>query len=142
MTSQNPITVASRARRALRDMAQFRFCASASPIRGPDSEVLAYHGDLIGIYVNPPGVEPAFVVVTSQGMGCIGSKRQRWIMFDDVEGSHGPREKLVDDCITIVLKSGSHMKVRIAGGDGRFRDVYSFVRFIDRVVSDRKGAGG
>ena len=98
------------------------------------------YGDVVGAYENPPGVDPALVVVTDWALGSIGANEHRWILFDDIATTHGPAEKLVDDVITIVLKSGARAQMRIAGGDDRFKDVYSFVRFIDRVVEDRKCA--
>jgi hypothetical protein len=138
MTATTTITVASRARRALRALARFRFDADATS--APQFAQIGAHnyGSVIGVYENPPGVDPALVVITESALGCIGSEQARWIKFDDIATTQGPKEKLTDDTITVVLKSGIETTVRIAGGDDRFKDIFSFVRFIDRVVEDRR----
>lgn len=141
MTNAPTITVASRAHRALRNLGRFKFGPDAHTIFPLVDHTLRGYGEVVGVYENPPGVDPAFVVVTDRALGCAGAGDQRWILFDDIATTHGPAEKLVDDAITIVLKSGTRTQIRIADGDGRFKDVFSFVRFIDRVIEDRKDIG-
>ena len=129
------ISVASRAHRALRDLSRFKFSADVAPFLAEQGRD---HGTLVGVYENPSEIEPRHIVVTDQALGCIGPAVTRWIAFDEVESTHGPQEKLVSDAITIILKSGIRTQLRIAGRDDRFQDVLSFVRFLDRVVGDRR----
>jgi hypothetical protein len=138
MTNTPRVSVASRAHRALGDIPRFKF--TSTPSLGGDlpNEVEAEHGELIGVYENPQGIEPKRVVVTERAIGCIGIGPPRWIRFDDIETTEGPREKLIDNVVIVVLKSGIRTELRIAGGDDRFKDVFGFVRFLDRVVEDRR----
>lgn len=139
MMREPTISVASRAHRALRDLKRFRFAADVSTAL---AERVHDRGALVGVYENPAGVDPKYIVITDQALGCIDADEQiRWISFDEIDSTHGPREKLVDDAITVVLKSGIRTQLRIAGKDGRFQDVLSFVRFFDRVMADRRPMG-
>ena len=96
------------------------------------------HGSPIGVYENPNGVDPTHVVITDQALGCLGTDQERWIRFDEIDSTHGPHNKDVHDAIAVVMKSGARTQLRIAGGVGRFKDVFSFVRFLDRVVEDQR----
>ena len=141
MTIEPKISVASRAHRTLRDNPRFRFTSTDNSESFHRDEVGVAYGEVIGVYENPPGIEPKRVVITERAIGCLGTSPARWISFDDIETTEGPKEKLIEDTITVVLKSGIRTELRIAGGDDRFKDVFGFVRFIDRVVEDRRPGG-
>ncbi|MDZ4259569.1 MAG: hypothetical protein U0974_09130 [Gemmatimonadales bacterium] len=137
------ISVASRALRSLGDVGRFRFVSDCDG-RLEQIQILDTaqgHGTAIGLYENPPGVDPEHVVVTDQALGCVEANQERWLLFDEIASTHGPTDKVLDDVITVVMKSGIRTPLRIAGGDGRFKDVFSFVRFIDRVMADRSSSG-
>ena len=134
MTTSRKISVASRAHRALRNIPRFHF--GSTIVVGLKGE----YGDLVGVYENPEGIEPRQVVVTEAAIGCFDSATSRWILFDHIDTTKGPNDKSVDDSIRVVLKSGVQTEIRIAGGDGRFKDVFGFVRFINRVLEDRRSA--
>lgn len=135
MTRLPIVSVASRAHRALRDLSRFKF---ASDVSIELAEVANGHGVLVGAYENPSDVEPKHIVVTDQALGCIGAAQILWIALDEIDSTRGPQEKGVGDAITINMKSGIRTQLRIAGRDGKFQDVLSFVRFLDRVIEDRK----
>jgi hypothetical protein len=141
MTNTPRVSVASRAHRALREIPRFKFAAALGLDEDPLYGLKAELGELIGVYENPQGTEPKRIVVAEQAIGCLGSGPPRWILFDDIETTEGPREKLIDNIVIVVLKSGIRTELRIAGGDDRFKDVFGFVRFLDRVVEDRRPSG-
>ena len=93
---------------------------------------------IIGIYDNRPGSQDERIVVTTVGLHVSLDGKWRSIVYADVERNELPREKLLADTITIVLKSGGVLTVPVRGGDEKFRDVFEFVHFLDRVT--RKNA--
>jgi hypothetical protein len=138
MTNTPRVSVASRAHRALRDIPRFKFAAALDLDADPLNGLKAEYGELIGVYENPQETDPKWVVIAEQAIGCIGNGPPRWILFDDIETTEGPREKMIDNIVIVVLKSGIRTELRIAGGGDRFKDVFGFVRFLDRVVEDRR----
>jgi hypothetical protein len=140
MTTEPKISVASRAHRALRGMPRFKTVASLDDaLRGYESSpsVEAIRGTLIGVYENPPGTDPCKVLVTESGIATAGARGIRWIAFSDMASTRGPASKQTGDSIVIFLRSGVRTEVRIAGEDGSLKDVFGFVRFLDRVLEDR-----
>ena len=96
------------------------------------------YGDLIGLYKNPAGTEPHIIAVTERGLLLVGSKKDLWIGFSEMESVHGPERKGSDSTISIRLRTAEKIALKIAGGDGNFQDVFGFVRFVSRVLDDLK----
>lgn len=57
------------------------------------------------------------------------------LKFAEFHDLLGPKSK-DDDTIIIQLKDGTKHRLTITGGDGKFKDIFSFVRFLDRVMGD------
>jgi hypothetical protein len=133
------IPVRSRAIRALRDVARFHFAPDESGILAryrAALETSGSKGETIGIYVNPVGTDPEAIVVTDTELVTVSSGVPLSIPYAEIQSVHGPVEKQRDLDIRADLRSGKVVTLRIAGADDRFRDVYSFVRFLDRVIED------
>ena len=141
MSNKPAVTIASRAHRALRGLPRFQFASSVSlEISGIDSDDNT-HGEIIGVYENPSGVEPSHIVIADSAIGCVEASEFHWIQYDHIVRIEGPKEKLAADRIDVVLRSGETVQLRIAGGEGKFRDVFNFVRFLDRVLLDNSSSG-
>ena len=91
---------------------------------------------VIGVYQNPPGLSPAEIVITDGFMLTSGDAGQTRIPFDEIEGIRAP-DKGSGGCIHLEHKSGEHINLVIGGRQGKFEDVYEFVRFLRRVTDER-----
>lgn len=134
------IPVRSRAIRTLRDVARFHFAPDESGILARYAavpEASGSKGETIGIYVNPVGTDPEAILVTDKGLVLVSSGVATSFPYSEIQSVHGPAEKQRDLDIRATLVSGRVVSLRIAGADGQFRDVYSFLRFLDRVLEDR-----
>jgi hypothetical protein len=134
------ISVYSRAHRTLRGIQRFHFVSTE-----PDM-LLAYRpvvdanealGEAIGVYKNPIPVQPEAILVAEGGLLAIRPSATQQIVFSELASIRGPSaaENTSDICLT--LRSGIVVNLRVGGKDGRFRDVFSFVRFLSRVLEDR-----
>ncbi len=93
--------------------------------------------DLIGVYENDPGVDPALVVVTSVGLRFPLSSLPP-IAFEDVEQTRPPQSKTTGPReIEITLRNGLVRRLPVTrrhGERGRFQDAYAFNLFMMGVV--------
>jgi hypothetical protein len=134
------ISVFSRAHRAFRDTPRFHFVRSEPEIADRYRALVSADtglGDAIGMYMNPDPVQPEVIFVAERGLLAIRSGSVQKIEFSEIESTRSL--SAVDDNtdISLVLRSGIVVNLRVAGTDGRFRDVFSFVRFLDRALEDR-----
>lgn len=131
------ISVFSRAHRALRSTSRFHFARSEPAFLDPYRHMVGDgQGEIVGIYENPVGAEPQAIVVTEGGLLTLNSGSAHWIEFSQMASVKGPGAKLDDQGILLTLQSGASIALQVAGRDGRFSDVFGFVRFLDRVLED------
>lgn len=133
------ISVRSRAIRALRDVARFHFAPDESGILAryrAALEASGSEGETIGIYVNPVGTDPEAIVVTDKELAIVSSGVTTSVPYAEIQSVHGPVDNQRELDIKADLRSGRVVALRIAGADGRFRDVHAFLRFLDRVLED------
>ena len=134
------ISVFSRAHRALRGLPRFRFLQN-------ETELTAYRqrydsaliGDPIGIYSNPVPTQPEAIVVAERGLVAIRGSDMQSIQFAELSGIQGPQTKADASRISLTLRSGIAVSLEIHGRDEKFQDVFSFLRFLDRVMEDQSG---
>ncbi|MFL6603188.1 MAG: hypothetical protein ACJ8R9_17925 [Steroidobacteraceae bacterium] len=134
------ISVFSRAHRALRDASRFQFASTESDITERYREqirVYAPLGQIVGLYKNPDAVQPEGILVTENGLLAIRPGSSQWITFAELESVRGPNAESESSDILLTLHSGIVVGLRVAGRDDRFRDVFGFARFLDRVLGDR-----
>lgn len=77
------------------------------------------------------------MLVTDSGIATAGVRGVRWIPYREISATCGPSNKQTGDTAAIILRSGVRLEIRIAGDDGELKDVFGFVRFINRVLEDR-----
>ncbi len=134
------ISTFSRAHRAFRDTPRFHFVRNEPEIADQYKASIgidASLGDAIGVYINPDSVQPEAIFVAERGLLAIRSGSVQKIEFSEIESTRSPSAADYNTDISLVLRSGNAVSLRVAGTDGRFRDVFSFVRFLDRVLEDR-----
>lgn len=134
------MTVRSRAHRALKSLNHYEDLSE----KGPPSEIaldeinLNENEKLIGIYRNL-GSSDTNIVVTELGLHTKQADEWSFIRFNDIEEATAhPPDKHEADSILLLLRSGAEVAVPVTGKNGRFRDVFEFLRFLDRVRKDQK----
>lgn len=88
---------------------------------------------VVGVYRNPPGVTPAEIVITEEFMLLSDGKEKTRIPFAAVVGFRSP-EKGSGGRIRLELRDGEAAEFVIGGTQGRFEDVFEFIRFLARVT--------
>ena len=134
------MTVRSRAYRTLRSLNHYEDLAEKEPLsKIALGEIdLEENEKLIGVYRNP-GSSDTNIAVTELGLRAKEADGWSFIRFDDIEEATAhPPDKHEADSILLLLRSGEEVAVPVKGKNGRFRDVFEFLRFLDRVKEDRK----
>jgi DNA helicase HerA-like ATPase len=134
------ISALSRARRAFRDTPRFHFVRD-EPELADEYQYWVHSapelGGLIGAYKNPNSVQPDTILIAEHGLVAVKSGIAQRIEFSEIESIRSPGAQDDNSDISLVLRSGIVVGLPVAGRDGRFRDVFSFVRFLARVLEDR-----
>ncbi len=90
----------------------------------------------IGVYENDDGGSQGNIFVTNRGLLIRSNESDKHVLFSDIADVRSPSDKQDDYTIQLVLSNGVEIPLEIRGTRGRFRDVFEFTRFLDRVVSD------
>lgn len=84
----------------------------------------------LGVYENPEGVEPQFLVFTRNGMGVGEPGAYRFIGYADIASIAGPSPLEGAREITVRRHDGSHDRIAIEGRQGSTQDLYSIWTFL------------
>ena len=119
-------------------MARFRFLRDEKDLAAYRQRYdTALLGEPIGIYSNPVSGQPETILVAERGLVAIRAGNMQQIQFDELRGIQGPHTKSDASRITLTLRSGHVVNLDILGRDGKFQDVFEFVRFLARVMEDQ-----
>jgi hypothetical protein len=96
---------------------------------------------LIGLYDNLLGGNESEIVVTNLGLYINNSGEADFIEYRSIKEVEIPKdmEKTKLDYFIVRLSDGQSKKIPITGGHDRFKDVYEFIRFVERVKDDVMG---
>jgi len=94
----------------------------------------------LGIYENTPNSILDCVVITNQALCVDRGDRLEEIRFDDMASvTWAPRDKQEANSLEIRMRDRSVKYVPVRrrfGPGGKYGDVFEFVRFVDRSISD------
>lgn len=92
-------------------------------------------GALVGVYRNSPQFIEDCVVVFENGLQVIGKESTALIYYREVTNIESPKDKVSYNSLKVTLKSGEKFIIPVRNGNGKYRDSFEFLRFIDRVSS-------
>ncbi|NJK64972.1 MAG: hypothetical protein HC921_21715 [Synechococcaceae cyanobacterium SM2_3_1] len=137
------ISVYSRAHRILRNLRNYK---PLDVIRHDDfySKILDFfqgQDEVIGVYENPPNGERSFVLIGENRLLIWDGKSIMTLDYKNICEIENPSEKSDFhksslDSLQLKMKSGDIVTIFIRGSDENSRDIYPFMRFLMRVVSD------
>jgi hypothetical protein len=92
-------------------------------------------GDLVGYYENAPSSQADIVVIGIDGVAICQQKTWQVLDYREIVRVESPNPNGGQDAVRIRTRGGFFI-LPITGGVGRFRDVFAFVRFLERVRTD------
>lgn len=94
-----------------------------------------------GVYENTPEKKEERIAITNKGL-CIWRKNE-WvrIYYLDIKEIRMEENKQTIDSLTLILLNDVTFQLPIKGHKGKFKDIFNFTRFLDRVISDLKKQG-
>ena len=125
-----------RAHRTLRGYARYHHCVDETDHCAQYAKRVTE--PLIGVYENPQEAGAPTIAITEDALYVLEAGDPERIAFDDITSTQAPPEKADASEIRVALVDGSFRVLRICGGEGQFRDLYDFLRFLDRVLADRR----
>jgi len=100
---------------------------------------LAPGEDAIGVYENPPETGGQGFVVTSGGLHILLPQGEISVPYDSIAHVFGPTAKdAVSPVIRIGLDDGTVLDLAVLGRRTGTFDVFEVLRFLNRVLDDRK----
>lgn len=137
MSGNKLVPVSSRVHRILRPLTHFQYFGPEGP-PVPEELPLMKEESLIGAYLNdPPSLRNA-VIVTNFSLLLESHGAWAPIHYSSVSRVVSPTSKEGVRYLDLVLADGSTARVPIHGGTERTSDAFEFLRFLDRVLEDRR----
>ena len=129
-------SVVSRAHRTLRRLKQYRDYVDKEKEDFPDYvHRISFEPDemLVGIYENSPGQPEESIVVTNIGLYTFTNSQWVKIKYQQIERIDLPigDKRQAEDLLIYWNETKTQLAVR--GGEDGFRDVFEFLRFLERV---------
>ena len=124
----------ARVHRILKPLESFEILASKSEDISKKSK--KFPSLPIGVYRNP-GREGVAVFVYDDGLSWDEAGSQYEIKYDEISKVDLPDDKRTTHLL-VELMNGKHAALPILGSRGNFRDSLEVLRFLDRVLADRK----
>lgn len=94
---------------------------------GPDETI-------IGVYENSTGEPKESIIITDTGLYVSGAQEWVYIRYEQVTRVEFPVELKNQAEELFVYCGGVRTKLVIRGGAGKFRDIYEFLHFLERVL--------
>lgn len=132
--------IATRAHRILKPMARYKGLDEHpnSFVLSGCNAPLADQEFCIGIYENTPGSASGTVLITSRGVHIFNDLGWDSLGFDSIDSIQFPAKEPKPNHLVIRTTSGNTFEIPLKGGEGKFSDVFQFMRFLDRVSGDRR----
>jgi len=110
----------------IQDSTQYEFLLAEIPV--------LQEGEMpLGVYANQPGQCTENIVITNLGLHLLVDKIPAYVDYSQIKNIETPNTKDADHLV-IHLVDGRIVKLHIRGKHDRFRDVFEFLRFLDRVI--------
>ncbi len=91
---------------------------------------------LIGIYENQPSKKDYCIVVTNFGLHFFEQEDWKHVKYEQFVKNSIAEDKEKADGLTLHLTSNKRINLTILGEQGKFRDSFEFLRFLNRTLSD------
>lgn len=132
------MNVESRVIRILRPLTQYHKHSTESLNASNRSQKVDLQiGEVyLGVYENIPDSLEDSITVTSLGLHTYRGGEWEFLNYEHIESIRIPSRKEEAAELEIHLYDGYTTRIPVRGGQGRFRDAFEFLRFLDRVRDD------
>jgi hypothetical protein len=131
-------TVKSRIHRTLNDLPSFQAIDSNISLSTDIENLrLRENESILGIYKNESGTLDETIVITELGLHIFMDSFWKSIDFNEIERVEKIQSK-EDDHLVLKLNGDKKFSLPVRGGKEQFRDSMTFLRFLNRVLEDRK----
>jgi hypothetical protein len=131
-------TVRSRVWRILRRLKSFQLDGNGGSLARED---LPAEEAVLGVYLNEPPFLKKAIVVTAEALLVESEGGWAPIHYASIAQVVCPEVRPLPRELRLVLHDGSTVNLPVLGGTERASDVFEFVRFLDRILSDRQAVG-
>jgi len=108
---------------------------------GSNNLLLQFHdtrlGEPVGYYRNPGDQRGEVIGIFENGLGWIDGAHEITLLFSEIESVNLPNEKESLELV-LNLQDGRQLRMPVNGQRGRFFDSLEVLRFLDRVLQDKR----
>mgnify|MGYP001377391548 CR=1 FL=1 len=130
------VNVKSRIHRTIKDFENYREITAENAGELLDDLVLANDEICYGIYENKLRERNEQVAITNNGLHLFRNGSWILVKYADIEEVKFDADKSEADALILLLKQDKRLELPVRGRKGKFRDVFEFSRFLNRVISD------
>ena len=128
--------VAIRSKRILERLARYHVTATILDDYRDFLPDLQLAEVVLGVYENFSDRKEGNLIITNKGIYVLTTKEARYIQYKDISKVQSPEEKETATGCLLTDNSGQPYWLPVVGSHDHFRDVFEFLRFLDRVMSD------
>jgi hypothetical protein len=134
--------VKSKAKRVFRTFENYTSISQVNDVLAAEVAALSQRREeeFIGVYENKRGEMEETILISTLGLYLYSNEEWLFIDYDQINHIKAPniKAKYIADSLDICITSGRIIKLPVKGGHGSYRDVWEFLRFLDRVSEVRK----
>jgi hypothetical protein len=135
----------SRVHRILKRMSKYQTATDSYSQLRREGYAFREGEEILGVYENSDAITDN-IIVTTFGLLIFSNGDWKRIDYADMRKANAPTDHHTDksvakrtaENIELQLRSGEVVEFIVTGGTDRTRDVWSFLRFMDRVIGDYK----
>ncbi len=127
--------IRSRAHRVLENLSNYRDISDSSEPHLLSQASFSAKEDILGVYENIPGAWQEAIIISDAGLRIFLNAGWLFIPYADMCAVDvpGAKDKQTVDLLLIRLVSGITIELPVRGGRGKLRDVWEFLRYLQRV---------
>jgi hypothetical protein len=133
------IQVEERARRILSYLPNFHKLENDQEEKSYYPLTLKQNEYLIGIYENNASEIIGNTIITNEGLHVFFTEKATFVAYKNITSIETPSNKADEVLLHLRLIDGTTISVPIRGShkNGKFKDIFEFLRFLDRVIEDK-----
>jgi hypothetical protein len=135
------ISIKSRIHRTIKDFDNYSEISTSNSVLLLDGLELNENETPYGVYENVRGVKDGRIVITNLGLHLFSKNHWSFVNYTEIESVSidlKGSEKQNSEFLRVKLKIKTELLIPVKGNQGKFRDIFQFSRFLNRVIGDIK----
>ena len=125
-----------RAKRILSHMDRYKECDDPIIKNTAEEEGIYLENNCIGVYQNTYDTMNNAVIIKENGIDVVNGTKLRSVLYKEIVGTVPLKNDGSDKAIIANLTNGEKFMIPVQGYQGKFQDIFEWLRFLKRSVTD------